>query len=180
MSQVWFRLHCYRVRVRLSAYLHGELKPSGRRFVARHLDRCPHCRHVYQQQRELVRDLERDLPAFGAPSSATMRRLWGNIAAERPTATTQPTLLHSLSYGFAALMLVLLLVLPLTIGAHHSHEATVPVQPDPQQRALIMTPIPARMTKTPTAIALVNTRPVDAETAVPLHNTPEAKSHQQS
>lgn len=137
---------CRYCRAHLDAYIAGELPPSARWRVAAHLDRCAACYAAYAQQREVVRELRRALPIIGRGHPPDFEYVWLNAQRELPRSSRD-----SIQYGLAALLLVVLLVVPFTIG-YHDIAAALPTQPAPHRLDEDRTPAnAATQTRTVTA-----------------------------
>ena len=51
----FIEIDCYQVQRELSDYLEGDVKPQLRLRVEEHLQRCDHCRAMYDELRNIVR-----------------------------------------------------------------------------------------------------------------------------
>ncbi|MFN8376638.1 MAG: zf-HC2 domain-containing protein, partial [Anaerolineae bacterium] len=110
-------LRCRAVQAKLTAYIHGELPLKARRRVAAHLEHCPRCQSAYQRERELVHELERELPRVGQGHKTELARVWSKVQREiYAPETPRPTLHYRASYGVAALMLMLAMVVPYALS----------------------------------------------------------------
>jgi len=129
-------LMCRFVQRNLDAFLDGRLSPRARRRLAHHIDTCSACYRVYAQQRDLRRELHAALPLAGHDHRPDFDRMWGAIRAELPRPQPRQT---QFRYGLVALVLLLTLLTPLTMG---NHELTrpVPSQPAPHPDAATETP----------------------------------------
>lgn len=171
-------LACRYSRIRMGAFLAGELNPKARRAIARHLDQCPACARIRDEQRAAAIRLRQDLPAFGRPSSGTLAHLWQNIDAELNQPEIAPRQHISPSYALISLAIVLLLLVPvLTIRQPGTIPLSVPSQPAPETALVVATPGFAVATM-PTHVALVSeTRPVpEPQQQHLLNNTPAPDS----
>ncbi|MCU0514050.1 MAG: anti-sigma factor [Anaerolineae bacterium] len=166
---------CHYTRARLPAFLHQELPLATRRYVARHIERCPHCRSLYEAHRQTHHDLLRDLPHMGQPAKTDLARLWSRIQPElarppvRQPAPPRPALLV---YGVTAALLLMMILLPLS-GSGGTVRAAVPQHPAPQ--TIIAPATPTRAAAGPDAprIALASqTAPGARAAAADLDNTP--------
>jgi anti-sigma factor RsiW len=124
----------------MTAYVHGELSPRSRRRVVRYIDECPDCYAEYQRQRRLMRELAADMPVFGEPSARQLDRIWAGVQAE--VNRLQPRAWQSRpGYGLAGMAMLLLLVLPLTLGNGNVLPALA-TQPAPTERLVRTTASP--------------------------------------
>lgn len=123
-------MHCWKVRSRLVAYIHGELQPHERHLVARHLEDCETCYAAYLQQLELTRELEQVVPFVGADYRPDFKRVWAAMQSETIHSRSAPRL-QSLHYGLAALIVAALFFIPLTFGGNEVTFASPPTQPAP-------------------------------------------------
>jgi anti-sigma factor RsiW len=161
---------CRYTQARMTAYLNGELLPKARRRVTRHLDVCSTCSAYYVREREVKRDLERHVRLVGQPQGPQLQKLWMAIQQEiNPPAAQRRT--NPASYGFAALVLILMLLVPATLGNRN-----VPFSLEPRPApALAVTGTPKTGgTQSATTIALKLTGESDATPNLALQNTPEA------
>lgn len=114
----------------LDAYLDQSLPPRKRQRVARHLDACPACYRAYRQKRDLRAELQRALPLVGQRHEPDFAALWGNIQREIPQ--PQPVLPPGrMRLGLAALMVMMMLMLPFIAGQHEAALAQLPTYPRP-------------------------------------------------
>lgn len=152
MIRIMFDFKVRYCKARMLAYIRGELPPRSRRRMARYLDECPRCYQEYQRQRSTLLELERTLPAFGAASGEQLGRIWTRVQADmqRRPGGLRPIIYHA-SYGLAALMLLVILMLPLA-GTGGSAAAAPLMQPEPVLRLVAST------TLTPGSPALSATR----------------------
>jgi anti-sigma factor RsiW len=124
-------LRCQAVQTHLTAYIHGELPLKARRRVSAHLERCERCQSAYQRQRELVRDLEQELPRVGQAQSAQLARVWSKVQTEldTPARRRRPSLRYRASYGVAALLLVIVMFVPYALNMDNSPRASLRTLP---------------------------------------------------
>jgi anti-sigma factor RsiW len=123
-------MKCSDWRLDISAYLDGNLEPSGCQAVEEHLGVCPECSSFYAEQEELTLALRRGLPDLEPPS-----RIWQQIESQLES---QPTpgfwnladlfRMPRLGYAGAALVLVLMMGLflsdfPGTVGEEERYLA---------------------------------------------------------
>ncbi|MGJ3238282.1 MAG: hypothetical protein ACFE0Q_06210 [Anaerolineae bacterium] len=166
------------VKLRLPAYLRGDLPAHTRRFIARQIDENPLCQRAYRQARAGEQLLERTLPIIGKPSEDQLDAIWTNIQAElqqpAPTSITRSN--YSFSYGMAVVVLCLLMLSPLTMATGtRALDAPLPEHPLPERTVSLTTPA-----STPSASGGAVTLLVDHQEAVqstrrstiPLQNTP--------
>jgi len=156
---------CRYCRAHLDAYVAGELALPARRRVAAHLDQCAACYAVYAQRREVVRELQRSLPMVGYANPPDFGQVWLNVQQEMPRGSG-----YSIQYGLAALLLLVLLLVPFTMG-HRDIAAALPTQPAPHQldgdqtpdragaRAKAVTTAPRTATLSPPAFGTPPTMP---------------------
>jgi anti-sigma factor RsiW len=125
-------MNCKNCQHHITAYLHGELSSRVRQRMARHLQTCPLCYSVYIQQRETQRELVYYVPLIGQEIRPRYDKMWASIQADlsRPQ---QPR--YQMRYGLAALMLLLALLLPWTMGQRSTALAALPTQPSPELTA---------------------------------------------
>lgn len=146
-------------KLRMVAYLNGELPPVSRQRVARFIDDCPDCYREYVRQRDLRRELTNVLPRFGQPEPGQLDRIWANIQADmRPNKPTGRTNRYfQARYGLATLLLVVALVLPYLISGQQVSRAAV-TQPTPRTVVQAATNSPDE----PVPFAPVTAQPVRA------------------
>lgn len=72
-------LYC---KLKMTAYVNGQLAPAARSRVARYIDAYPACYAEYTHHRDLQRELMATVPALGRPDSARLDKIWANIAHE--------------------------------------------------------------------------------------------------
>jgi len=118
----------------LVRYAHGQLRPAQRAEVVNHVRTCDACRAALAREERLVKDLRREMPAFGQPSTRQLAQVWagvwGDLAApRRGTGGAGTTWLPGLSFAVAVLLAVLV-VLPLAASGGIRAEAA-PLQPRP-------------------------------------------------
>jgi anti-sigma factor RsiW len=123
---------CKNCQYHMTAYLDGELSPPARQRMTQHIQVCPVCYTVHSQQRDLQRDLAYDVPLIGQENRPRYDKMWASIQADmsRPK---QPR--YQMRYGLAALMLLVALLLPWTIGRQSKALAALPTQPSPELTA---------------------------------------------
>jgi anti-sigma factor RsiW len=125
-------LQCRRCQALLPAYIHRELSPRARRWVAAHLSRCDVCSRVYVDHREVARSLAAEMPAVGR--GFDRERGWASVQAR----LLQPSPPHKKRFhkrwGAAALLLAAALILPsLSVNAPRAFalHARPPLQQTP-------------------------------------------------
>lgn len=159
---------CRYCKSRLNAYIQGGLEIKTRRWVARHLDSCPVCYARYLQQREVFEELSRRIPLIGHPQPAQLQRIWAAVQTEISPTYQSAWRQHS-RYGLVTLVLVLVMLVPLTLG-NQNVDFSIPLPPAP---TLEVTDTPGRVDET-LAVMLVIT---DSRNLIPdaaaLRNTPE-------
>ena len=133
-------IRCQAVQARLAAFIHGELPLKVRRRVAAHLERCAKCRAAYQRQRELVRELERELPRVGQAESKHLARVWSRVQNELNTPTPRPALRYRTSYGVVALLLLLIVSVPYALSL--DDPSPTPARTLPARTVVLATNIP--------------------------------------
>jgi anti-sigma factor RsiW len=116
----------------MTAYLHGELAPRTRQRVTQHIHECPMCYTRYIEERDDQRDLTYFVPLIGREDKPRYDKMWVSIQADlsRPK---QPR--YQIRYGLAALMLMVALLLPWTMGQRSTALAALPTQPSPELTA---------------------------------------------
>jgi len=155
-------LICKLYQRQIDAYLDKRLSPRARRRLARHIDDCPGCYRAYAQRRDLRRDLQANVPLVGRHHNPDFDRMWGTIQAELP----QPRYPQmSFRYGLAALMLLLALVVPFTMG-NRDLAHTPPDQPQPYTDIATETP-PGGQAIAAATLAAPATHESDLELATP-------------
>lgn len=148
-----FRFACSHCQAHIDAYLDNQLSPRARRRINRHLDECADCYAFYAQCRDLRGELQRSLPLVGhttrqQPDFALM---WTAIHAELPPApSTLDRERQGYRYGLVAVMFMLMLLLPFTMG-HRDIPMIMPSPPAPDSQE---NSTPARTQ--PVAIATVS------------------------
>jgi anti-sigma factor RsiW len=166
-------LRCHAVQGHITAYIHGELPLKARRRVAAHLERCSRCKAAYGRQRELVRELERELPRVGQAQSGQLSRVWSKVQKDIQAPAPRPTLQYRMSYGLAALILVLVMAVPFLMSLNDDEPVTARTLPAhavafattlPDQRVLNRVP----------ANALSRTAPAATRVRLADFVTPEA------
>lgn len=132
-------LMCRYCRANLDAFLDNRLAPRARRRVAKHIDSCPACYDAYTRRRDLRRELQQGIPLVGRSHTPDFERIWSAVRVEIPRPQTRRT---QYRYGFVALLLLLALLVPFTMGNHELTRA-VPVPPVPETEASSETPASA-------------------------------------
>lgn len=129
-------MKCKGCQFHMTAYLHGELAPQVRQRMTQHIQRCPICYTVYVQQRDMQRDLAYYMPLLG--TAPRYDKMWASIQAGMARPREQR---YQVRYAFAALMLVLALLLPWTMGRGPLALAALPTQPSPALTATRTPPV---------------------------------------
>lgn len=146
-------LICRYCRANLDAFLDQTLAPRGRRRVARHIDSCPTCYDAYTRRRELWRELQQNIPLVGRSHTPDFERMWQAVRVEIPRPQTRRA---QYRYGFVALLLLLALFVPFTMGNHELTWA-VPVPPVPEVEASTETPASTDSPKLVVTVAAAST-----------------------
>lgn len=157
---------CRYCKARMQAFIHGELDLKARRRVAQHLDECPLCYKEHLQKRELADKLAARVPLLGKSKPPQLQKIWNAVQRDlqpRPKQHQVP----SARYGVAALILVVAMLLPLTLG-NSNIALSAPTHPIPST-AGTRTPSDA----TVVTVALMVTDKIDSTPNLALHNTPE-------
>ncbi|MCU0499558.1 MAG: hypothetical protein MUF87_19585 [Anaerolineae bacterium] len=118
-------------KAHMVAYLHGELSPQARRRIGRIIDHDPACYAEYVRQRDLMAELDRQLPLVGQADPRALRRMWGAIQQELQ-GHHAPMRRLRWRYGVAGVLLMMILVMPLTMGNSQPTLARSLLQPAPQ------------------------------------------------
>lgn len=121
-------MNCKNCQYHMAAYLHGELSQRVRHNITQHIQACRLCYACYVQQREMQRDLEYYVPLIGQETTPRYARMWASIQADLSRPKHQRS---QIRFGLAALMLMLALVLPWTMGQRSTALAALPTQPSP-------------------------------------------------
>lgn len=160
-------LSCRYCQAHLDGYLDGQLTPKARRRVAEHLARCESCYVEYVRRRDLHGELQRTLPLVGQRQMPDFARTWQAIRVELPHPTYERRR-DQARYGLAAVMVMLVLLLPFTMG--HRDLPLLPPRPAPD--STVKSGTPAHLE--PIAIATVAvTQRHDDHTATELPTVPE-------
>lgn len=158
-------LNCHECRELLPAYVGRELKPQARRLVAAHLDQCDACDRLCQSQRTFAREMTADLPAFGRADDQRLSRMWTAVQAEMRAPRKSVFQRSPARTGMALLAILVIAILPLSIGGDQLLRFTLPPVPP--------TPITeARETVVSTAdlvsvVAMATSAPKAASTTMP-------------
>jgi hypothetical protein len=128
------------------------------------------CYTVYTHQRDMQRELSFYVPLIGGRPRYS--KMWASIQADM----SRPHDRHyHIRYGLAALMFVVALGLPWTLGKQPTALAAVPTQPSPAQTAS-HTPgvggVRVRETMAPLLYSTVMTPEADLQPALPPDGTP--------
>ncbi len=131
-----WRFKYWYCKSRMIAYLDGELSAVARRRVARYIDECPACYAEYRQQREMRREIDAALPAFGRPTDDQLQRIWSGIQAAITAPEPQPRLaLPRLQWGALMVVIGIMIVTPLMLSGP-GVAPVVATQPVPAVRAV--------------------------------------------
>lgn len=148
-------------KMRMPAFLRGDLPLRARRYVARQVDADPLSYADYTQERQLADELARRLPTHGRPNQATLNRVWSRIQADlahQPAADARAASVRlprfRLRYSLVMLVMVVALLLPLMLD-NHMVSAAVPSPAAPEQAHLTPTAHRATVAAQPTIVALV-------------------------
>ncbi|GAB5491473.1 MAG: hypothetical protein Phog2KO_16880 [Phototrophicaceae bacterium] len=174
------------VKVRMTAYLDGDLSLKARRFVARQIDENPLCYQEYIRAKQSKQELERTLPSFGKAEQSQLDNVWANIQAElNQPKTVVDTIqashrpIFSLSYGVTVLLFFVMMLTPLALDASRASISPIPQQPAPEE---IVDATTRASTPDPnsTAIALAPDTTIQVQTTlrsdIPLQNTPAPRT----
>lgn len=123
-------IQCSDCRSHLVAFLHGDVSPLLRRRVARHIDHCTACYSLYLQELDLMRDLKRTVPMIGQGHRPAFEAIWAEIQTDIVKPKRDLPRFH-MRYGLAALALVMVFLVPLTLGNQNLTLASPPTQPIP-------------------------------------------------
>jgi hypothetical protein len=165
------------VKARMTAYLDGELSTQTRRFIARQIDENPLCYQEYIRSRQTKQALELDLPTFGRARQGQLDNIWANIQSELKVVDgvviSRPRLSYSWAYGFAALMMALILLAPFALDARHLGVSNIPKQPLPEIAATQTSPAQTASVN-PTSVAFAQDTEVQStdDLSAELQNTP--------
>lgn len=165
-------ISCYTCRQRLDPYIDQRLSIGQRRQVAHHLDHCAACYVSYNQRRELRRELGYHLPQLGREHTTDFQRVWSAIQSELPLQPSSQTGFQ-MRFGLAAMMLMVLFLLPFTMGHQDVVRNTIPpTQPAPE---LVTTGTPGILVTLATEEAVTLTREsrLKAMTAPPTLPEPD-------
>ncbi|MFW5696174.1 MAG: hypothetical protein ACOCXR_00145 [Phototrophicaceae bacterium] len=159
----------------MTAYINGELSLQARRRIGRYIDEDPACYAEYIRQRDLKRELEARLSAFGQAGLGQLDRIWANVQRElqAPVAPMQERR-QPVRYGLVTLAVVMVMVIPLILGAPPVSPA-VATPPQPNER--IQVTASAQVTRAaqgqPTPVALA-THYIEVTGEIPVEITPAA------
>jgi anti-sigma factor RsiW len=159
---------CRYCRANLDAFLDSTLALRARRRVARHIDSCPTCYDVYTRRRQMRRELQQNIPLVGRRHTPDFDRIWSAVRVELPRPQARHTRYR---YGFVALLLLVALLVPFTMGNHELTRA-VPVPPVPETEASTETPISADGPELVATVAVSSTN-MAQETAPPTLPEPD-------
>jgi hypothetical protein len=124
------QITCGECRSHLVAFLLGDVSPLLRRRVARHLDHCEACYVLYLRELDLMRDLKHEVPLIGAGHQPHFDRIWAGI--QQDVVKSKPIVPRfQVRYGIAMLALVLVFLVPMTMGNGNLAWAAPPTQPVP-------------------------------------------------
>jgi hypothetical protein len=123
-------IQCGECRSHLAAFIQGDVSPLLRRRVARHIDHCPACYNLYLRELDLTRDLKRSVPLIGKGQQPAFDAIWSEIQSEIRGPKPGLPRFH-MRYGLAMLALVIVFLVPLTMGNQRLTLASPPTQPVP-------------------------------------------------
>ena len=123
-------IQCGECRSHLVDFVHGDVSPLLRRRVARHLDHCPACYNLYLQELDLINDLKRNVPLIGKGHQPSFDAIWAEIQTDIVKPKPRMPQFH-MRYGLAMLALVIVFLVPLTMGNQNLTLASPPTQPAP-------------------------------------------------
>ena len=146
---------CRKCQHDLVAYIHHELSPARRQRVAKHLDTCNTCYALYLQHQRLARQMKQDVPLIGQGHRPAFERIWAGIQQEVPRSAFKT---YSTRYSLAAVVVMLMLIVPMTMGNGNIPAASPATQP---------APLVAQMTPSVTESNTIN--------SLEISLTPEAK-----
>lgn len=152
-------------KMRMTAFVNGELSMDARRRIARYIDECPRCYAEYAHQRGLQQELMRTLPGLGKPDERQVSAMWDAIQRDlQPSATQQkPRVPHyQLRYGMATIVIVLILALPLTLSDTAANTTVSVTHPRPVANHTISTISPQ---STPIAVVATPVETINNQTA---------------
>lgn len=123
-------INCGECRSHLVAFLHSDVSSLLRRQVSRHLDQCPACYGLYMQELDLMRDLKREVPHIGAAHQPRFDQVWAAIQQDivKPKANMPR---FDFRYGVAMVALMMVFLVPFTMGNQSLALASPPPQPLP-------------------------------------------------
>ena len=160
-------------RARMVAFLNEELPPDSRRRVARYIDECPECYQEYICQRDLHKELKRQLPVLGRPRSAQTSRMWAAIQDEIGlSGTPRGYKCGGIRYGLAALALVIALCLPILLLGDEVAAAVTVTQPTPRDKPETAT-ADAQIDSTQVAIVTLSIDSTGEMSTRNLHQIPQ-------
>lgn len=172
-------------KIKMAAFVNGELPSHTRRFIARLVDTDARVYEEYIRHRQAKQELERTLPVLGRPEVRQLDTIWAGIQAQMNTPninrrTVPPRQRYSLSYGLAVLLGVLALLLPLAFEGGHVKASAVAQQSVPETQEF-NTPSEDIPPKQPTAVAMVaNMASRATDIVANLQNTPAPHTPGQS
>jgi anti-sigma factor RsiW len=154
-------MRCGTVRHLLNAYVNGQLKAAQRLRVLHHIARCDACHAALQRESAVTRQLQRQLPALGRPSTAQLARIWQGVKAHTRQVPPRRTDLRPAS---ALITLTLVLACSAFIFRGGAVAAVAaPFQPIPAEVRATATPL---FTETPERDSASLASPTASLTAV--------------
>jgi hypothetical protein len=167
-----FRIRCRYTQARMTAYIKKDLPAFQRRYMARHIDKCPHCHALHRQQASIAKELEIELPRLGTPTRPQLDKMWSNIQTQLANPPIIQTPHTRWQYGMVAVMMLVLLTVPFMVGSRNL-DANAIEQNLPVNGATLATASTATA-DTAMAIAYVSqTEPANGTLLADLQNTPD-------
>lgn len=161
---------CRHCQAHLDAYLDRQLTPKARRRVGQHIARCETCYAEYVRRRDLRDELKRTLPLVGQHSAPNFARTWQAVRRDLPHPTYERRR-DQARFGLAALMVMLILLLPFTMR-HRDLPLILPPRPAPDVSQQGSTPAQTEPVAFATVAASV-TQGHESKAATQLPTVPE-------
>jgi hypothetical protein len=156
----------------MTAYIKKDLPAFQRRYVARHIDKCPHCQAFYRQQVGIAKELEIELPRLGTPTRPQLDKMWGNIQAQLTNSPIAQTPHTRWQYGMVAMLLLILMTLPFMVGSRNLDANTIE-QNLPINGATLATASTATADVSMAIAYVSQTEPANGILLADLQNTPD-------